>query len=427
MKLGRLGNIAARQVAVRPALSLRERTAIVLILTATFLDLAGTKWASYIPTPVPQVYLPDLLLSSGALLAIVGRSRGTRQRSPVAVGLFVTIYVGYRAVEQIASSQAAVWEYWIRDMAPFFYLALVPSLAQALRLVRFEVVVSLVRAASAVLGVTVLAQDLGALSPIDYGGQFPAFQLRPDADGVVLGLGVLAWGRWEALSPRRFAQVGLLLLALGHYSRAGVLAALLCAAIAMYRERALLAPRFGGALLIIGTIGASVGLVGVLPALAAEPGVLPEALSRLVATDLDTGSTGARTKAWTLVLHHVHGQSLWLFGAGPGRAPLADSGALRFLSGSEDVRAAHNWFVSAIAYHGILGLSIWAAAIWAVVKLGFRSGRHKVLPVTGILAYLICGSFGVIVESPFGSLPISVFSALIIAGSPQLGTKTCQT
>ena len=424
------GHEPGNTIATRPGTE-RPRSAVWagrLLLTALFIDLAGTKWASYLPTPVPGLYLPDAVLGASALLATVAMATHVRVRrfgTALAATAVTSIYIVVRLAEAFGSS-STIWSLWIRDMAPLMYVAIIPMLVGAAHAVRFRALLRTVRFASIFMSVTVLGHISGVLNPVDMGTEVAVFTPRPDVDNTVLGLGILAFGGWGTSGrPRRVVQAGFLVLAAMNYSRAGLLAALVCVAVALLRERRQLLGPWVIALLL--TAGSVIGLAVLLwPATPGTPPAIaaPEAVVRLMESDLASGTTEARLLAWRHLLAYTQTQGNTFAGAGPASQPVIDSGAVAYLSGSTDVRAPHNWFVGVVAYHGIIGLIAWCVAYGRVLVPRNLQG-NSLLPGAAILAYLTASLFGVVIESPFGSLPMAIMAAWMLAHE-SLPRKTVQ-
>jgi hypothetical protein len=382
-----------------------------LILAALFIDLAATKSGSYIGIPGVPVFLPDILLAVGAGLAVRWLPAVSRS------GLVVSAALLLFALAQLLRPSAGTLLLAVRDVAPYLYLALVPFVALALRGVHPGVFVRCVRAAVLVLAASLALRLAGVLDPIEvpFAG-VPLFSPRDDAEAVVLGIGLVAFGRWEGIArPSRLLQATMLVLAFLSYSRAGLLAVLFCFAIGAVREAELWArPRVLQVLASVTAVLCLSVMSLVLIGLENTPITPPQALQRLLSTDTSVGTTGARIAAWQLMLEHAEVNGTTALGAGPGTEPVADSGAVAYLSGDLTVRAAHNWAVSAIAYFGTIGLGLWTAAVLVFLSRLWRAPLRS-LAVAAVGAYGVAAALGVIVESPFGSLPIAVMLAWLVA------------
>jgi hypothetical protein len=101
-------------------------------------------------------------------------------------------------------------------------------------------------------------------------------------------------------------------------------------------------------------------------------------------------------------------------GSGFGSSFISESGAIRYLSGDEAVRQAHNFLFTWLGYVGILGAVLGAIGL-AIFGWTLKGGRGKA-EAFGLSAYagiVLLGLLGVVVESPFGYEII--FMALLIA------------
>lgn len=374
------------------------------ILLAFMIDVAGAKWGSYIRVPGSPVFLADLLL----VLGVVGGVRASLISSARGLGLSlaILIFVGFQVLRVLGSGVDTMLV--LRDVAPLLYLALVPAIAAALRPLPDAALLRCVRFAATIMGLTVGLRATGVLAPVELLPQvfgYPLFGPRQDAEAVALGLGVLAFGTWPGLRSHRSMQGLLAIAGAVNYSRAGLIAVAVCVAVALWRERKA-ARRPGAVVAAVLAIPVLAGAVLVVPSPLLGADQL-EALQRLTQTSSETGTTRARLIAWQLMLTHVSEQERWVAGFGPGTSPVLQSGAVVYLSGREDVRAAHNWAVTAIAYLGVSGLVLWCVVIARHLVVGTRGGNYT-FAFTGVCLYLITGLVGVMIESPFGSLPLAV-------------------
>ena len=157
--------------------------------------------------------------------------------------------------------------------------------------------------------------------------------------------------------------------------------------------------------------------------------------------DAGDGTSQARLETYKQVLIGLRRDQLWLVGSGPGteilyemctgipEAPartISTNGAqaVTFLPkcpvddfhAATTLRDPHQWLLGLLIYNGAVGTLIFLTAllvpIWA-----FRRSVNASLPLAAILAYFVCGSFGVIISSPFGMLPVAVMLAWLISSS----------
>jgi hypothetical protein len=390
-----------------------SRVAVALVGLALFLDLAFTRSGSYlfgVGGPV-TIYLPDLLLMLGAIIGFTEVRRGLPGN--LASTLILIVFV----VLQLQRPGAASLQFAVRDLSPFLYLLVVPFVALALRGLSPRSFLRLIRCAALLLAVIVALRSAGLLSTISLPlSGAPLFDARHDVEGVVLGIGVVSFGEWQGLAPPvRLFQVFLVLVAAADYSRAGLLAVVFCVAVAGWRERVLLrTPGYAVAAAFCIAAIATVLFVGINASVQRNSIPTPLAVQRLAASQTTTGTTNARVQAWTLLLRYTSERHALAFGVGPGTDPVAASGAVSYLSGDPTVRAGHSWPVTAVAYFGVVGLMLWLAVVTTIL-LRSRGAPLRGLAIASVGAYFTAALFGVIVESPFGSLPICVMLAWLLA------------
>ena len=218
----------------------------MLVLAGLSIDLAGGRWGAYIPSPVPGVFLADLLVGLGALGALAGLKlvRGYRPILFVAFGL-AAAYLAIRGLDSLVLRPAPDRYLVIRDLAPFGYLLLVPFMGIVLTSVSWAAFIWVVRIASSLhlLGVviqgwgwiTIPSSNLGQLS-----GTAVTFPGRGDLLGVIFGIAFLAWGKWPgALPASRVAQLLVLAFGFNQSSRAAFVTLVFCIALEIWRERKL--------------------------------------------------------------------------------------------------------------------------------------------------------------------------------------------
>lgn len=132
----------------------------------------------------------------------------------------------------------------------------------------------------------------------------------------------------------------------------------------------------------------------------------------------------ARISAWKSIFSYF--QNYMIFGVNPGRNYVYDSGAYVYLSGSEDVRAPHNMWISFFLRNGVfLGLLLCfviAILVFCGLKL-VRSSHASVCDwtvVSMLISIFVVSSFGVVFESPFGYIPATVLGAYVFARNIQI-------
>ncbi|MCR2824241.1 O-antigen ligase family protein [Microbacterium sp. zg.Y909] len=200
----------------------------------------------------------------------------------------------------------------------------------------------------------------------------------------------------------------------GGGSRAGLASGLVLLLIALLLAR----PR--GSRLSPTVVGvALLGTAGALPLAATvlmDPPEWMRALTRILGDNTAEQSTArntwdARIYAWTRIVEYTAAdQGRFLFGSGAGSHPIRDSGALIYLSGDPSVRAAHNFVITWFAMFGLIGVLsvVLVLVVWALVATG-QARQQRGLNAVGLALFvslLVAGLAGVIVESPFGYMPL---------------------
>lgn len=107
---------------------------LIFIIAGFSIDLAAGRWGAYIVSPIPGLYLADLLLALGSLGAAV-QIRRLVALPPLVLAIFATagFYLAVRGFYALLWDRVPVPYLAIRDLAPFGYLALVPFIALVLR------------------------------------------------------------------------------------------------------------------------------------------------------------------------------------------------------------------------------------------------------------------------------------------------------
>lgn len=495
--------ITAKPVAESNAVGSRNFLTIVvavsalLILAGFSIDLAAGRWGAYIRSPVPGIYLADLLFGLGAVGALI-HVRRVFGLHPAVIGVFAVVGT-YLAVRGFLS---LVWDpvpdryLAVRDLAPFGYLLLVPLVAVALRQVSWPVFIWVVRIAAVLhlLGYTLASWGVVTefSSPLLGADFVPVFHYRADLIGVVFGIGFLAWGRWSgAASASRIAQFLFIAFGFDQGGRAAFVTFVFCLGAVVWRERSWWRLRYALPLVASGIIAAmtigyvqdnwadirerwSPEIVVVAPDLGvaeeedreALPGdiapapdlhaqeeareervhrerlpeqqtrrditadLVPDAIRRQAALGLTQGTSAARIDTWTRVLKALSQENLWVLGGGLGSDVLfricsaaePPAGTGLYAGGGSQrpkcrvdaneaptiLRDPHNWLLNSLLYHGVVGTVMFILAIAAPLWV-YRRNRHSSLAIIAIAAYFVNGSFGVILSSPFGMLPVAVF------------------
>lgn len=392
----------------------------MLILFALIGSIGLGKWGSYIGLPGGRIFLFDVLFLTGTFFGLLGignRFKGSGFFS-IATSLFlITQFIRDITIPVFVS---------IRDLLPFIYLFAVPACSFALRGISDLTVVKVLRLAAVINCSWFLPSSLGILSPVSVPiiSQVPFFIERADQSGIAMGIGVLVWSAYPGLGlkPNYFViSLCVLAAAIGR-SRAGLFTTLLALLFLLlsqdkkyitFKKRQRFILLSSVVLVALGVLIASqlTNIAGENSSLA-RAGILGGSEE---STMSGRNTSRARVLAAYSLINWVKESDQQFFGAGPGSEMVAESGAVAFLSGNVEVRSPHNWFIGLYARFGFFGFIFWCALIGQILLLG-RDSESQIQKTLRAIVVLICfcSFFGVIMESPFGSLPLAVVLGLYI-------------
>jgi hypothetical protein len=267
---------------------------------------------------------------------------------------------------------------------------------------------------------------LGILKPLELGTIFiaPIFSTRWDHTGFALAVGLIVWYQHEtiALKGNILALFVILLAAILQGSRAGLLACLfsLFAIAITYlfpgKNQPVLQHR---SFKFIPLLAISTLLLILLFPLFSR--FIPEnsSLSRIGIVQLSEkaiaggqGTARGRDYAQQTLMAWVETQHRRLIGVGPGVEMISESGAVSNLSGSLDVRSPHSWLYGCLARFGVLGLFVWSLVLYLARVTERDNFNPFKFPNCLVISLLITSAFGVMIESPFGSLPLAILLAI---------------
>lgn len=420
-----------------------ERPKVVVGTAAVALILAATRWGSYIG--VSPLFLTDVLLALGLAQWLIARSAhgklpltGLVQRSRP--GMILSLFFAYVVVRAVfALAQNVATSDWIRDSAPFLYsfLAFVSaaSVARASDRARMRTLRILVGALTVHLVWATFSIWTGFAGIPLPGGAAAVFQIRPDIDMAVLGIGAGTFLLAAFRSRRRFWPVVAVLVSLADVfslqSRAGlisVVASMFVAYLIFYVST----PSKSGRRLfsqMLVPIAIAILLV-VLPQTGAGQRLIATVNSSSAVTQAQLSAQGtenARRLVWSQVVAWTNETpSRQLFGSGFGNDFLTQSGTISFLEGTtyDNVRSPHNYFVGIYARMGLIGLLLAGGVVLSLLITIFR--RLRLIATDGVLAMaamivvaiLPVASLGVVLEAPFGAVPFWWGAGIVLASAP---------
>ena len=394
-----------------------------LILASLIASVGLGRWGSYLGLPAINLFLIDILFFSGVFFGFLGLGR--RFRGSVYFSYSILLFILFQLIRdsEVNFILAA------RDLLPFIYLLCVPACAYALRDTPEVVIVKSLRFAATLNLAWFLPSSLGLLAPISISpiSPIPLFTERADQSGIAMGIGVLAWSAFPSLRLKSNPTlIGLCVLAAAvGRSRAGLFTCLLALFLHFFfkeklhiqskrRERVVALMTFSLAVCFL-FFGSQSSLFSDGNSSLARAGIVG---NNQESVEGGRSTSRARYMAATTLISWVEANNLQIFGAGAGREIILESGAVVYLSGNSDVRAPHNWFIGLYARFGILGLLYWCTLLGQVLVLGRKEvGQLQQTLKAIILIICFCSSLGVIMESPFGALPIAIASAMYIRRS----------
>ena len=423
----------------------------VLVLASVAFLLIGNRWANYVETPIPGLYLVDALFAAGSLLGLARLSvlRAAPRWSWWLFGI-LWIYVLVVLLPEYFLVPPSDRYDALRDAVPFLYLSLAPFAALTLMTVSGRVLISVVRWSSLIATALALLTAIGLLRPIAsplLGSEFAQFfSARPDMLGAAIGIGILAWGPWPASQLRRIFVIQGSLLLTGVTileNRSGLTALLTATAIAVLRDvrssRNLTTPIAAVGLVLVGlaiqvtgppTLSQEGSVAVTSPQ---EPAVTSPhkggALARwFQGSILKPGTTNARLATWTDIVTGMTRDGTWLLGGSAGSdymyelctgIPVAPNVILEGAKCAVDdhgpqpvVRDPHNWILNIVLYHGLLGLAIFTAAL-ALPSWRARRSPNAMLPIGGIVTYLAAG-MTFLISAGYALIPMSFFVAWLL-------------
>jgi hypothetical protein len=396
---------------VNPATSNPARWAVAPIVVGLLIPLAFGRWGSYLHLPgTSSIYLSDALILLP--LAYLALTRFPPYRPP---GTYAVVVIG------LSTALIGILRGWgnpatliIRDATPVAYLTLTPFIMTVLRGVKSERLFRWIGLAACAHSLWFVPAMAGSLTPIDFHiiAGTAIFTVRGDLDilicGVAIGYCIVGSDRLALLRT-----VWALLSAYGcltQGSRGGLIGASLIIATVVMASKSWRNPRNGYLYVIAGFILAALATLWVwlshdVPTWASTlRKLIPQPGS--VEAQRASNTTNARLDAWQDIADFTTSdRARALFGSGFGSSVNLDSGAVRYLSGDPNVRAAHNFVVTWFGELGFIGTALAMTLVFCLLYLSRRPpGRSASWTVgRGLQLGLLAASLvGVILESPFG-------------------------
>ena len=385
----------------------------VAALISLGIPLAAGKWGSYIGFYNQGIFLQDVFFLSACLLAFMIKPRILLDNSVLLIAIW--LFIAYQFMRNPDLGIATK----LRDLVPFIYLGFFQPLSYLCSGISFRKLITLVRITTLFHLVWSSAIFFNLLKPLSLPFFFglPIFTTRWDQTGFVIAIGFVAWSGYSKyqIKGSNVVRFGFLLLAFMQGSRAGLLAfavALMWVFLhSTFWERELSfmgKDTFFKFLLILGMISLLLlpSMIKLLPENSALGRIGILQISESAKANAD-GTASGRSIAQDKLLAWVELRNESLLGVGPGVEMVYESGAFINLSGSKEVRSPHSWPVGALARFGKFGFCFWTLAIYLISRFRIVDVKHP--GFSWIISVLLTAIFGVIIESPFGSLPLIFF------------------
>lgn len=389
------------------------------LIFTLMLSLFGGRWASYIGIPNTSIFLCDLLFIVSALFFLPNvKISGI----DFAIWLILIPYVCFELLQNVSIP----FMVRIRDLIPFIYLLFLPLLREPMRILGNRKIFQCLRVATLGHALWSLPASLGILLPIEIGTVFmvPIFSTRWDHSGFALAVGLIVWYQHEILNLKGniYALILIMLAAILQGSRAGLLAclfSLVAISINFFVQEKRSQNMNLSNFKFIPFLAVLLLFLTLFFPLFSK--LIPESssLSRLGVVQLSEeaiaggqGTARGRAYAQQKLMEWVKNQNKNLIGVGPGVEMVAESGAVYNLSGSLDVRSPHSWVYGCLARFGFLGLFIWSMVLYLARRNEKDTLNPFNFPNCLVISLLITAAFGVMIESPFGSLPLAFLLAM---------------
>lgn len=391
------------------------------IIIAVTLSIFGGRWISYIGFPSFNLYIVDILFFSGVAGSVLTcRQRFKLERSQFSLCIILMTYL---FILLLWPSQYSL-KLRIRDLSPFIYLLATPIIYKTFTIGSWRSAIKSFRWAAVLCTTWSNAVMFKILTPITTGiplFTLPIFSPRWDHSGMIACIGVVLWKnlRLFSLTGNDAIRIYLILSIFVQYSRASLLAliALIILSLAAKdlrsnekkKEKVIYKLIFIFTLLALFSpyLNFSLATQSAFERFGLSKST---SLTEVFQHNLSAGTSQGRIKAQTALIAWTVDKNYLFFGAGPGSEMLLESGAYNFLSGAYDVRSPHSWPVSNFSRFGVFGFTLWHLFFYSFAMAKLHNSRITFASTVCLTIYVV-SLFGVIIESPFGALPLSFFLA----------------
>lgn len=386
-----------------------------LLKLSLFLYLSFGRWGAQIGFPKYGVYIFDVVFFLSIMLYLLKGPAGynkeekSQNKHNILVIFICSILILYWMIENSKYSFITL----IRDLLPLFMVLLTPILIRITRLLSKIELIILLRTASAVSSVWYGPQVLGILPTLDFSTSslnLVLFSSRNDWSTAVLAIGISVWGkRFGNLKQNYWLVSYFSLIGFLQLSRIGTFVIILSILSILKKSQILF---------WIPIIIAFASIVFILiPEFSSQTSGINRAFNLLGYSENENTTqeytARARVSAWTLVIKEISMNQNWVFGLGPGREIIKESKAFVYLSGKEDVRSPHNFFLTLMMRFGFIGTIIWISYYKKIMKLNNKDKFTNL--INHILRIIIIiSSVGVILENLFALIPFNILYCSIV-------------
>jgi len=395
----------------------------------------GSRWGSYLPKE--PFFFSDLLICLLVASTILSNVL-VKRRNKFNLYLFFSFYLVFELlmsdwVQPITS---------LRDFLPYFYLTVAPLMAIRFisagdaMLARFGILlqVCIVLHTFWCVASFFIPQITLSLPIVSAAQSLHIFSIRPDFDAVITSvfIAMVILNRINII-PRKIQY--LLVLVGSAYiilqnNRASFISFVLLILLAS-RSRIKLVENIDlkGLLKIAGFSMATISIVIISQLSIGQKFIgTINADSTNASAQAGAGTASARLSAWKLVFDFIDAKPQRLaFGTGFGNDYLQDSGALRALVNSEEgsrtsPRHPHNYWINSYARLGLVGIATLFLLFSQGLRRSFRVfknhssyGDATLISALIFISIIPVASLGVVLESPFGAISMSMSLAFMLA------------
>lgn len=394
----------------------------------------GSRWGSYLPRE--PIFLSDLLILLLILGTLFSKIKIVRKSRFTIYGIYFFLLL----LKLLFSD----WDNpltLLRDFMPYFYIAMIPLVTW--RIIPSNAAIN--KKMGRFLEYCIVAHVVWCLfsfyfpnlvmnfPEISYSQKIRVFSIRPDFDAAMVSvfIALVVFKRISVINlsvQKVFVILGTTYILLQENRASFISFSILILISIRYRLGQMdnLAKRISVRIVVLCCVGLS--LVGISQLTIGQKFI---GTSQLITTDSlsmeGAGTASARLAAWTQVTSYLNSSpKRFFFGVGFGSDYLQESGALRALVNSEagsrtTPRQPHNYWLNTYARMGIFGLGIlgviFVQGLRMVITILRKPANYEINMLISSLIFIALipiASLGVVLESPFGAITMTLALGLIL-------------